>query len=33
MVTAAGAKREDNRKNMNLEILDSDDEVEETKEL
>ena len=33
MVTAVGAKRDDNRKNMNLQVLDSDDELEETKEL
>ena len=32
MVTAAGAKRDDRRKDMNLQVLDSDDELEEIKE-
>lgn len=32
MVTAAGAKRDDYRKVMDLQVLDSDDELEETKE-
>ena len=32
MVTAAGAKRDDYRKVMGLQVLDSDDELEETKE-